>query len=147
MPETCTILVAEDNQDDLIFLKQAFAGARLKHTLQFVADGEQAAAYLLGSPPFNDRLAHPLPDLVMLDASLRPRNGFEILQLMKAASFLKHIPVCIMSRVRSGSDQGRAASLGACCYHVKRRSREAWDQIVREVCGQCLDKCADGDQK
>jgi len=129
-------LIAEDSRRDIRLIKDAFSRRRLKHTLHFVDGGEQAAAYLLGVPPFDDRRTHPLPDLVMLDATLPIHTGFQILKWMKATAFLCQIPVCIMSSRATAGHQERATRLGATWFHLKRRDPAGWDRIVREICAK-----------
>jgi CheY-like chemotaxis protein len=41
-----TILLVEDNHDDVLLMKRAFKKANLVNPLQVVEDGEQAVAYL-----------------------------------------------------------------------------------------------------
>jgi CheY-like chemotaxis protein len=147
MPKTRTILVVEADRRDIGLLKDAFARTRLEHRLQFVANGEEAAAYLFGAPPFDDRQAHPLPDLVLLDVTFSASNGFEVLELIKSTSLLRHIPVCIMSGYSSTPSRQRAAKLGAAWFHLKRAEPESWDKIVREMCDESPKDPAPSQQK
>ena len=42
------VLVAEDREDDALMLRRAFRQPGLNTPVQYVADGEQAIAYLAG---------------------------------------------------------------------------------------------------
>ena len=74
-----SILIVEDNSDDLYILKRAFRLAGTPNELHCVEDGQQAIDYLQGVRPFDDRAAYPLPSLVLLDLKLPVKHGFEVL--------------------------------------------------------------------
>src|SRR5947199_10786011 len=64
-----TILYAEDEQNDVFFLRRAFKLAGLAHSLNHVPDGAQAVDYLVGIGVFADCAQHPFPDSRLLDIS------------------------------------------------------------------------------
>ena len=64
------ILVVEDNEDDLFFVRRAFKKAAPQETLAVVTDGQAALDYLKGIVPFADRKVHPLPRIIFLDLKL-----------------------------------------------------------------------------
>ena len=74
-----------------------------------VSDGSDALAYLRGEAPYEDREAHPLPDLVLLDQRMNRVDGSEALAEIKRDPALAALPVCILST----SDEER---LRALCY-------------------------------
>ena len=58
MIENATVLLAEDDPDDVLLTHLAFEKARLANPLQVVRDGEEAIAYLKGTGRFKNR---PVP--------------------------------------------------------------------------------------
>jgi CheY-like chemotaxis protein len=147
MAKARTILIADDSQRYTGLIKDAFARTGVEHTLHFIDNGEDAAAYLLGAPPFHDRAVHPSPDLLMLEVALPLRTGFEVLEWLKSIVILRHIPVCLMSSFVVAGHRERAAELGATWFHLKRAAPESWDRIVREMFAQSPKKPAPSDQK
>lgn len=107
------ILLVEDNEDDVVLLREAFAECKQLHLLEVVRDGEQALAYLRRSGIYKDASS---PDLVMLDINLPKKNGFEVLQELKADPVLKHLPVVVLTVSEREEDILRSYAHGACSY-------------------------------
>ena len=84
-----TILLVEDNPDDVLLIKRAFNKAGFKHSLQVATHGEEAVEYLAGVDAFADREKHPFPALVLLDLQLPRRSGHEILAWLRAQEELR----------------------------------------------------------
>ena len=79
----CTILLVEDNPDDVLLMQRAFKKANLANPLQVVDNGEKAVAYLDGQDPYSDRSQHPVPVLVLLDLKLPRLSGLEVLEWVR----------------------------------------------------------------
>jgi len=115
-----TILLVEDDSNDVLLLQRAFRRAGLMHALQIVTDGDQAVSYLNGDGEFADRQAHPLPALVLLDLKLPRRSGLEVLEwLRNQPENLKALPVIVLTSSRLSEDVDRAYGLGANSYMAK----------------------------
>jgi CheY-like chemotaxis protein len=122
MRRTETILVAEDNTDDAFFLQRAFQKAGVHTSLKFVRDGQDAVDYLDGQGEFTDRVAHPIPDLLLLDLKMPRMDGFQVLQWVRDQPGLKRLPVIIFSSSDDGKDINQAYDLGANSYLLKPHS-------------------------
>ncbi len=48
------ILLVEDNEDDIILIEEAFAGAKMMNVINNVRDGEAALAYLRREGPYKN---------------------------------------------------------------------------------------------
>ena len=88
------ILLAEDNDDDILLTQEALATGNLVNTLNVVRDGEQAMAYLRREGEYRDA---PPPDLVLLDINMPMKGGLEVLKEMKEDLELRHIPVVMLT--------------------------------------------------
>jgi CheY-like chemotaxis protein len=107
------ILVAEDNEDDLVLLRLGFGKAGLSHKLAHAWNGEVALSYLAGEPPFSDRDQHPFPDLLLLDLKMPRLDGFGLLHLLRSHPELNALPVVVLSSSLLREDAQKAKSLGA----------------------------------
>ena len=131
--ERRTILVAEDDPTDAFFLQRAFGKAGVSVGLEFVRDGQEAIDYLRGEPPYADRKAHPLPQLLLLDLEMPRLNGFEVLDWLKSQPRLKRLLVIVFSSSSEVGDINRAYDLGANSYLVKPHATEQLMDLVNRV--------------
>ncbi len=114
-----TILLVEDNEDDVTLLRQAFQRAAVANPLHVVGDGEAAKQYLAGEGAYVDRRQHPLPALMLLDLKLPRRSGFEVLVWLRTHPGLKRLVTVILTSSPQTADIARAYDLGANSYLVK----------------------------
>jgi CheY-like chemotaxis protein len=128
-----TILLVEDNPDDVLLIKRAFKKAGLGHSLQVATHGEEAVDYLSGGGGFADRDKHPFPALVLLDLQLPRRSGHEVLAWLRNQEDLRRLPVVVLTSSREPSDINRAYDLGANSYHVKPVAFDALLEMVQVV--------------
>ena len=126
-----TILLAEDDANDVFFLKRALTRAGVQFSLRVVTNGQEALDYLGGADKFSNRAEFPLASLVLLDLKMPFVNGFDVLQWIRSQPSLKHIPVVVLTSSAEDRDRQRAAELGAQAYFVKPPSRE----MVMEMIG------------
>src|SRR6188474_2327913 len=95
-PEETTVLLAEDDPNDVLITRIMFRKARLANRLQVVRDGEQTIAYLQGHGRYADRIAYPRPILLLLDLKMPKINGFEVLEWMQDQPPSEHVPVAVL---------------------------------------------------
>jgi len=118
--EQFTVLLVEDDLNEIFLVKRAFKMARLQNRLQVVTDGQDAINYLSGEGKFADRAVYPLPGLIVMDIRMPRRSGFDVLEWVKGDGRpLRRIPVVIVSSSNSPEDINRAYELGANAYMVK----------------------------
>jgi len=128
-----TILVAEDDKTDALFLERAFVKVGVPTTLQFVRDGQEVIDYLLGKAQFADRLVHPGPDLLLLDLKMPRVDGFQVLDWIRQQPRLKRLPVIVFSSSGQDKDINRAYDLGANSYLVKPHATEDLLVLVEKL--------------
>jgi CheY-like chemotaxis protein len=107
------ILIAEDNEDDIILMREAFEMAKIINILHVVQDGEEAIAYLHQEGKYK---GVNRPGLVMLDINMPKKNGLEVLSEIKNDADLKLIPVIMLTMSAREEDVVKAYSNGASTY-------------------------------
>jgi CheY-like chemotaxis protein len=128
-----TLLIAEDDDNDFIFLERALALEKFEANTRRACDGEEAIEYLAGENHFADRDAHPLPNLILLDLKMPRKNGFEVLAWLREHSELETLPVVVFSSSEEPADVENAYNLGASGYLVKPSSYLSYSEIVRTL--------------
>jgi CheY-like chemotaxis protein len=114
-----TILLVDDNEDDLYALRRAMKKAGIANPQQVVTNGQQAIDYLAGAGRFVDRAQFPLPFLMFLDLKMPFRDGFEILGWIRGQPDLASMVVVVLTGSDELKDHQRAYALGARSYLVK----------------------------
>ncbi len=126
-----SILMAEDDENDVFFLERAFKQAQIVNPIHRVKDGEEAIAWLHGDGLYADREKFPLPCLILVDLKMPRKNGFEVLSWLRGQAGLKRIPVIVLTSSREDSDVNHAYELGANTYLVKPVQFEGLAEIIK----------------
>jgi len=108
-----TVLVADDDVDDISLLKRAFIRAGIDISMKVVRDGEEVIQYLHGDEPFADRDEFPIPKLLLLDLKMPRTDGFEVLEWVRKQQNLRRLLVVVMTSSDEPQDVDRAYDLGA----------------------------------
>ncbi|MBW4507761.1 MAG: response regulator [Scytonematopsis contorta HA4267-MV1] len=128
-----TILLVEDDPNEIFLTQRAFRKANINVSLQVIYDGDSAIAYLAGTEKYADRSLYPLPNLILLDLKLPCRSGHEILAWLRQHPQLKILPVVIFTSSREPGDVNLAYELGANSYLVKPSGLRALSKMVETL--------------
>ncbi len=112
-------LLAEDSASDVALMKEAFAKAGVPNPVVVLSDGDQVIAYLKGERRAGDLLVERMPSVLLLDLNMPGKNGFEVLQWVRAQPKLKRLIVIILTASSRASDADRAFDFGANFYLTK----------------------------
>ena len=138
MTKSAPILVADDEKNDIFFLRRAFQKAGLDALIIGVPDGEEVEKYLAGEDSFSDRSRFPLPNLLVLDIKMPKRDGFDVLKWLQGREDLKDLAVVMLSSSSQDSDIRRARELGARDYFVKPSDFEQLTELVQTIAQRWL---------
>jgi CheY-like chemotaxis protein len=128
--EPLTILLAEDNEDDIVLMRETLAGSRFFEFVFIARDGDEALAYLRNEDRFADAR---LPSLVMLDINMPKKNGLEVLEDIKHDARLCRLPVVMLTVSNREEDIVRAYSAGACTFIRKPVQIEDFRAIIAQM--------------
>jgi CheY-like chemotaxis protein len=105
------IVVAEDEDADVMLLKHALGKARLDAQITFARDGQETIDSL--------RSDDGTPVLLLLDLHMPKVDGFEVLRWLREHAPSRKVSVVILSASGETEDIKRAGALGAKAYIVK----------------------------
>lgn len=128
-----TILIADDDADDRLMIREAFLECRLANPLQFVADGEALMDYLERRGQYADEAHHPMPGLILLDLNMPRKDGREALREIKSNPALRDIPVVVLTTSKAEEDVANSYSDGANSFISKPVSFAALIEVVQTL--------------
>ncbi len=129
--KSITILVAEDDEDDRLLMKEALEENRLANDLHFVVDGEELMDFLLHRGQYSDPEIAPLPSLILLDLNMPRKDGREALKEIKADPNLRRIPIVVLTTSKAEEDILRTYDLGVSSFISKPVVFESMVQIMK----------------
>jgi two-component system, response regulator len=124
-----TILLVEDNPDDVVLTLRAIKKNHLATTVVVANDGVEALDYLLG-PGEGHR---ELPHLILLDLKLPKVDGLEVLRRVRAHPRTRLLPVVVLTSSKEEQDLIASYSLGANSYIRKPVDFDAFIEAVRQL--------------
>jgi CheY-like chemotaxis protein len=143
-----TILVAEDDPDDRMLMRDALEENGLAGCPQcgccvhFVEDGEELMDYLHRRGRYADPRDSPIPGLILLDLNMPRKDGREVLREIDADPDLRRIPVVVLTTSESEEDIERSYGLGANSYITKPVTFRALVELTRDLGRYWLDTVA-----
>ena len=128
--EPIHILLAEDNEGDILLTREAFANSKILVNLSIVKDGKEAIDFLTKEGAHTNSLP---PDLILLDINLPKQNGHEVLQFIKEHEAFKHIPVMMLTTSSFDKDITSCYKNHVNCYIIKPVEVEAFMAVINEI--------------
>jgi CheY-like chemotaxis protein len=119
--ETNHILLAEDDETDVMLMRRALKDAGITNPLHVVSDGQEAIDYLTElqqAPGPSDRM----PLLAILDLKMPRMNGLDVLQWLRSEPGTRCVPAIVFSSSAHQHDVERAYAAGANAFVVKTAS-------------------------
>lgn len=118
MNDLKTILLAEDNPNDVELTLAALAEQNLANRVVVVGDGVGVLEYLECKGKYQYRKKGD-PAVILLDIKMPRMDGIEVLEIIRKEKALKTIPVVMLTSSREEPDLKLCYELGVNAYVVK----------------------------
>ena|SRR5947209_3783268 len=138
MMEGSLILLAEDDENHIFMVQDAFKRARLLNPLYVVRDGEEAIAYLAGEGRYQNRLEFPLPSLFLLDLKMPRLDGFAVLRWIRQQESLCGLRIIVLTSSDHTDEIKLAYQLGANSFLHKPADFQEFIVLMNAVQGYWL---------
>jgi CheY-like chemotaxis protein len=132
MAELKSILLAEDNPQDVELMLEALGDYKLVNRVILVRDGVEALEYLRCEGQYATRRSGN-PAVVVLDIKMPRMNGIDALKAIRSDPALKLIPVVMLTSSREEQDLVRSYELGTNAYVVKPVKFSDFVEAVKQI--------------
>ena len=133
MPHRKTILLVEDNPDDVVLTQLALQDNGIANQLIIARDGVEALDYLFGTGKYAGRDLSVMPVLTLLDLKLPKLDGLQVLERIRADERTKLLPVVILTTSREDQDLIAGYSLGCNSYVRKPVDYTQFTEAIRQL--------------
>lgn len=124
------ILIVDDNESDMLLMKEAIKGTAMQNSLFTVNGADEALTFLNKQGEYKDC---PRPDLIFMDLNMPGVSGLELLQTLKQDSIFQHIPVIILTTSADDNDISKCYRALANCYVVKPINFDRFKKIIAVI--------------
>jgi two-component system, response regulator len=111
-----TILLVEDNLDDIELTLHALKKNNIRNAVTVAHDGVEALDYLFGTGKYAGRDLTNMPTVILLDLKLPKVDGLEVLRALRANERTRLLPVVILTSSKEEQDVVQGYSLGVNSY-------------------------------
>lgn len=127
MNKAITILICDDDEDDVYLLKSVMEECGIKNPIVYAKNGLEAIANL-NAPALQNKIG-----LVLLDLNMPKMDGREVLKAVKSDGLLRRIPIVILTTSSASEDIDNCYSMGANCFITKPASYENFNDTVKTL--------------
>jgi len=118
------ILIAENDAQGKVVIKDTFEGSGLFNVLAIAQDGEELKTIMEESDIF-------FPDLILSDVA----PGYDVLYYIKTSEAFREIPVVTFASSSADNNIKRCQQLGALKHFDKPDNEDKYHQFARELYG------------
>jgi CheY-like chemotaxis protein len=139
--EPLSILMADDDPDDRMLVREALNESRASQRLDCVEDGEELLDYLRRRGKYEHLPADHQPRIILLDLNMPRKDGREALKEIKEDPQLRQIPVIVLTTSNAVEDIQRTYDLGASSFLIKPRNFETLVKTLETLVLYWFDTC------
>lgn len=120
-----SILLIEDDQDDVDLMQDALQDNGIRFKMDIVRQGDRVIPFL--------KLCKNFPNIILLDLNLPKMHGREVLSRIKLSEDFRHIPVAILTTSSSQAEKEFCLSAGASHFLTKPSTVEGFNKTIELI--------------
>lgn len=132
MVELKTILLVEDNPNDVELTIEALSDFSIANKIFVVNDGVEALDFLCYEGKYASRHKEN-PAVILLDIKMPKMDGVEVLEAIRKNEKLKTLPVVMLTSSREEPDLKRCYELGVNAYVLKPVNFKDFIGAVKQI--------------
>lgn len=127
------VLMAEDNEHDVIATKRAWDKHNIQNQIRFVRDGEECLDYLYKKGKYSEPDSAPDAGILLLDINMPKKNGIQVLKEIRSSDTFKNLPVIMLTTSKDEQDRLESYDLGANAYIIKPVGFLNFAEAIKEI--------------
>lgn len=127
MNRNASILICDDDEDDLYLVKSIFNDTKFSNQTVYLKDGAELLEYL------QNQKKDTSVGLILLDLNMPKIDGREALKIIKSNLEFRRIPVIILTTSNAPQDIEKCYELGANCFITKPSSYEGLNDAIKTL--------------
>lgn len=127
------VLMAEDDEHDVIATKRAWKSNRMANPLYIVSNGEECLDYLYRRGAFRNPATSPSPGILLLDINMPKMDGLETLKSLRESQEFRQLPVIMLTTSQTEEDRIKSYAFGANAYIVKPIGFENFSEAIKAI--------------
>lgn len=131
--EPIPVLMAEDDEHDIVATKRAWKKHHIANPLYVVTDGEECLDFLYRRGKYSEPGTAPRPGILLLDIKMPKMDGLAVLEHIREDTGLRRTPVIILTTSKAEEDRLRSYDLGVNAYIVKPVGFQNFSDAVRTI--------------
>jgi CheY-like chemotaxis protein len=131
--EPFVVLMAEDDEHDILATRRAWKKHHISNPLYVVNDGEECLDFLHRRGKYSEQGTAPRPGILLLDIRMPKMDGLAVLKHIRQDGQLRRLPVIILTTSRAEEDRLRSYDLGVNAYIVKPVGFDNFSGAVRTI--------------
>ncbi len=127
------ILMAEDDENDILAVKRVWEKRRIQNALYIVRDGQECLDFLHQRGRYSEPGSAPKPGVLLLDLNLPKMDGLMVLKHIRDDETLRRLPVVILTQSVAEEERMESYDLGANAFIVKPVGLDGLSQVLEAV--------------
>jgi CheY-like chemotaxis protein len=130
-PPAPSILLVEDNEEDIFLFRRALSKLGFAGRVHVVPLSWDARDYLEGRDRYRDRAYYPPPDLIVSDLHLRGADGLALVGWVRERNHL--LPIVVLSGAIRPSEADELTQAGVTAFYGKSADFEVTCVTVADI--------------